>query len=96
MGPDRGVHNDMFKLLLTAFETLVRIKQINGERNLNTTNLLSQCVNNTMNNSNFAKAFSHIIIELEVTVSDPVEKKRMRWTMFTNSCLEINIFVYAL
>ncbi len=50
MGPDGGIQNEVFKLLLTAFETFVRMKQIKRETNLNTTNLLSKRVNKTMNN----------------------------------------------
>ncbi len=50
MGPDGGIQNDMFNFLLTVFETCVRMKQINGETNLKTTNLLSKHVNKTMKN----------------------------------------------
>ncbi len=46
MGPDGGIQNDVFKLLLTAFETFVEINQINGETKFNTINLLSNVSTN--------------------------------------------------
>lgn len=50
MGPDGDVPDDVFKLLLTSFKTFERMKQINGEMNCNTTNLLSQHMKKTINN----------------------------------------------
>ncbi len=88
MGPDGGVPRDVFKLLLTAFKT-VQIKQINGETNCNTTNLLSQRINKTMNNiSTTSRLLQRLLresaIDFKATVSDLVEEQRMRWTTFNN------------
>ncbi len=89
MGLDGGIHKDVFKLLLTAFKTFVKMKQINGETKFNTTNLLSQQVNKMMNNlsntTQISKRLLHAsLIDFIETVSDPVEEQRMRWTMFNN------------
>ncbi len=82
MDPDGGVPHNVFKILLTAFETFIQIKQINGETNCNTQNLLSQCVNKTMNNiSNTSRLLQRLlsksVIDFKVTVSDPIEERRM-------------------
>ncbi len=71
---------------MTSFETFVQIKQFNGETNCNTTNLLSQYVNKTMNNmsNTFFSLLYESAIDFKATVSDPVEEQRMHWTTFTN------------
>ncbi len=46
-GPDGGISAKDFKVLVTAYETYVRIKQVNAEVHGNNHTLLSKQVNNT-------------------------------------------------
>ncbi len=48
--PDGGISAEDFKILLTAYESYLRIKQINAEVHDNNHTLLSKWVNNTMCN----------------------------------------------
>ncbi len=50
MGPDGGVPEERFKLLLAAVKTYFYISQINGETSNNTANQLKKRINTTMNN----------------------------------------------
>ena len=82
MGPDGGVPCNVFKLLLTAFETFVQIKQINGETNCNTMNLLFQHIKKAMKNISttsclLQRLLSKSAIDFKATVSDPIEERRM-------------------
>ncbi len=75
--PDGGVSDYVYKLLLSAFETYIRIKQMNAKVICNTTNLLFKRVNIFMNNmSNITKLFQHLLqeseIDFKVTVCNPI------------------------
>ncbi len=89
MGPDGGVPDNHFKLLLTAFETYIRISQINGETFNNTANKLTTRVNATMNHITkgprlFHRLMRESAINFRATISNPVEERRLRWTTFHN------------
>ncbi len=48
-GPDRGIHQEDFKILVRAYESYVRIKQINAETADNTCSNLAKHSKNAMN-----------------------------------------------
>ncbi len=48
MGMDRGIPNNIFKILHSAFEAYTSMKQINGKAGNNTVNFLSVYMNNAM------------------------------------------------
>ncbi len=50
MGPDGGIPNNVFKIIVSAFETSVRLNQLNRNTTKNTVNLMSSIRNQAMNN----------------------------------------------
>ncbi len=89
MGPDGGVPEEHFKLLLLAVETYIRISQINGETSNNTATLLTKRINSTMNNISksshlFQRVMRECAIDFKAGVSNPIEERRLRWTTFHN------------
>ncbi len=57
--PDGGVSRDDFKILLTAYESYVRIKQIHAESYGNNQKLLARHVNNAMDNGSNTDGLFH-------------------------------------
>ncbi len=89
MGPDGGVPEEHFNLLLTRVETYIRISQINGETSNNTANKLTKRINTTMNHVTtgprlFQRLMRESAIDFKAAVSNPVEEQRLRWTTFNN------------
>ena len=88
-GPDGGISPDIFKILVQAYESYVRIKQINAETAENSRNLLSKRVNNAMNTGKtndclFQRIQRHCTAQFTASVSDRAEERRLKWTTYAN------------
>ncbi len=75
MRPDGGVLNNLFKILLTAFETFVRIIKLNGNKGENTAKFLSYWMNQAMNNiSSSQQIFQLLMNETNIDFKATITK----------------------
>jgi hypothetical protein len=88
-GPQPLVRDDIFKLLLVAYESYVRIMQLNCEpRGLNRASLTKR-VNAVLNKEissgfYFNKLLAESSVDFKASVHAPVEDRRQRWTTYNN------------
>ena len=90
-GPTGGLSSSVFKLLQLAFESFVRIKQANADSSSNTRMSLQRLVNSTVSvvlDTDTDNLLNRLLrdskIDLQASVENPVEERRIRWTTFSN------------
>ena len=90
-GPEGNVPDTVFKLLCEAWESCVRIQQINGRANENTRKRLAGKVNAVLRGDETVldmNVLNRILIEtaldLKATQLSVVEERRIRWTTYRN------------
>ncbi len=88
-GPDGEIDDNVFKLLIKAYKSYVRIEQINSETADNKHKLLSKCVNNTMKSDSNSDCLLQRLqrnstIDFAAKVSHPMEERHLHWTTYSN------------
>ncbi len=67
MGLDRGIPNNVFKILHSAFESYTSMKQINGKAGNNTANFLSDYINKAMKDtSNIHRLLTDFFLRVQL------------------------------
>ncbi len=88
-GPDGGIPHNIFKILLQAYGSYVRIKQINAETTENTQTLLSKRVNSAMNQGETNDCLlqhiqRHCTVDFTAGVSDWTKEHQPKWKIYAN------------
>ncbi len=88
-GPNGGISPDIFKILVQAYKSYVRIKQINAETAGNTQTHLTKRVNNAMKTGKTNDCLlqwiqRHCNVDFTASVSDQAKERCLKWTTYAN------------
>ena len=88
-GPTRTLPDDAFQLLLIAYESYIRINQLNSTTSTCGRKSLTRIINTVTNNLYcihflFNKLLAESTVDFSAAVVLPVEEWRLRWTTWSN------------